>query len=103
MFFRDTDAGVAEEDGDLVDGDAGEQHLNREGIAEHMAMGALGCAVRLAQIGDREETAVAALPVGDEGSGVSIPAPEKIAWIRLQAIWHLPQQLGDFRRQRHIR
>ena len=86
MLFRDTDAGVAEEDGDLVDGDAGEQHLDREGIAEHMAVGALGCSVRLAQIGDREEAAVAALPVGYEGLGVSVARPEEIAWIRLQAI-----------------
>ena len=100
MLFGDADAGMAEEYGDLVDGNSGEQHLDGEGVAEHVAVGALGCAVRLAQIGEREEAAVAALPVGDEGFGVSVARPEKIARIRLQAIWHLPQQFGDFRRQR---
>ena len=39
-----------------------------------------------AQIGDLEETAVASLPVGDESLGVSVAAPEKVAWVRFQTI-----------------
>jgi deoxyinosine 3'endonuclease (endonuclease V) len=75
MFFCDAHAGVAKQDRNLVNGHSGKQHLDGEGVTKHMAMGALRGAIGIAQIGDLEETAVAALPVGDKGLGVSVAAP----------------------------
>jgi hypothetical protein len=54
VLFGDADAGMAEQDRDLIDGNAGQKHLNGEGVSEHMAVATLWRAVRLAEIGDFE-------------------------------------------------
>jgi hypothetical protein len=90
MFFCDAHAGVAKQDRDLVNGHTCQQHFDGEGVAEHMAVGALRGAIGIAQIGDLEEAAVAALPVGDECLGVSVAAPEEVSRVRFQAIGNFP-------------
>ena len=72
VLFCDAYAGVAEQDGDLIDGDSGQQHFDGEGVAEHVAVGALGSAVRLVQVGYSKETPVGSLPVGDVGLGQAV-------------------------------
>ena len=66
VFFGDADAGMAEEDRYLIDGNASQKHLDGEGIAEHMAVATFWRAVRLAEIGDFEKPAICTLPVGDK-------------------------------------
>jgi hypothetical protein len=93
---------VAKQDGNLVDGHPGQQHLDSEGVAKHMRVAALRFAVGFANVGNREETAVGPLPVGDEGLGIAIARPEEIARVGLAAIWHSAQQLGHMGRQRDV-
>jgi len=73
VLLGNADAGVAEQDRGLIDGNAGQKHFSREGIAKHVAVGALGSAVGIAQVGDREKPPVAALPVGYVGLGRPLP------------------------------
>jgi len=94
-------AGMAEKDRDLVVGNAGQQHLDGKGIAEYVAVGALGRAVGIAQVDDREQATVAALPVGDVGLGRAVAAPEEIAKIGFEAGRDRAQQIGDLGLQRH--
>lgn len=54
VLFGDANAGVAKQDRNLIDGNAGQQHLDCKGIAEHVAVAALRRAVRLAEIGNLE-------------------------------------------------
>ena len=68
---------MTEQDRNLIDGNAGQQHLNCEGVAEHMAVATLWRAVRSAEIGDFEESTIGALPVGGEGFGQAITGPKK--------------------------
>ena len=58
MLFRDAHAGMAEQDRNLIDRNAGKHHFDGESIAERVAVAALRCTVRLAEIGNLEETAV---------------------------------------------
>ena len=99
MLFRHTDASVAEEDGDLIDGDSGQQHFDGEGVAEHVAVGALGRAVRLVQVGYSKKTPVGALPIGDEGLGQAVARPEEVIRVRFQARRNRAELIGDMRRQ----
>jgi len=78
VLFGNANAGVAEENRHLVDWDSGQQHLDGEGVAEHMAVATLWRPVRLAEIGDFEQPAIGALPVGNEGFWQSVTGPEEI-------------------------
>lgn len=99
MLLGHADAGMAEQYRDLVDGDSSQEHFDGEGIAEHVTMGALGSAVRLAQIGHFEEAAIGTLPVGDKSFGQTIATPEKIVGIWLQSWGDRAKQIGDVWRQ----
>lgn len=79
MLFGDAHAGMAEQDRNLIDGNAGQQHFDGEGVTEHVAVATLGCAVRLAEIGNAEETTIGALPVGDISLGQTVAGPEEKA------------------------
>jgi len=81
VLFRDADAGMTEQDGDLIDGDSGQQHFNGEGVAEHVAVGALACAVGLVQVGNGKESPVGPLPVGNVGFGQAVAGPEEVIWV----------------------
>ena len=85
VLFRDADAGVAEQDRHLIDGNAGQQHLDSEGIAEHVTMAALWRVVRFAEIGDFKEPAIGTLPIGDEGFWKAVAGPEEVIRIRFEA------------------
>lgn len=101
MLLSYADAGVAKEDRDLVDGNAGQQHLNGEGVAEHVAVGALWGAVGIAQVGDLEEPTIGTLPIGHKGLGKAVASPEEVAWVGFEARWNRAEQFRDLRRQRH--
>ena len=51
VLFGDADARVAMQDGDLIDGDFGQQRFNGEGVAEDAAECALRRVGRLMQVG----------------------------------------------------
>ena len=61
MLFGYPDAGVSKEDRNLVNGDAGLKHFDGERVAEHVAVGALWCALWIAQVSDLEEPAIYSL------------------------------------------
>ena len=93
---------VSKEQRDLVDGHACKQHLDGEGVPEHVGMAALRRAVGLREIDQFEEAAVAALPVGNHALRLSVAAPEKVAWIRLRTGWDIFERLDYVRRERYI-
>ena len=70
-------------------------------VAKHMAVATLWRAVRLAEIGDFEESAISALPVGDKRFGQAVPGPEEVIRIRLETGRNRAQEIGDVRRERH--
>jgi len=76
---------MAEQKRDLIDGNASEQHLDREGVAEHVRVAALTLAVRAPDVCQLEQAAIASLPVGDRAFGIPVAAPEEVAGIRLGA------------------
>ncbi len=49
MLLGDLDAAVPQEQRDLVDGHSGQQQFDGEGVAEHVRVTALQCAVRILQ------------------------------------------------------
>jgi len=55
---------MAEEQGDLVDGNPCEQHLDRKRIPEHVRMAAFERPIGLGNVGQLEETPIASLPIG---------------------------------------
>jgi hypothetical protein len=83
VLLGNANAGVTQQDRDLIDGNAGQEHFDGKSVSEHMAMATLWGAVRLAEIGDFEEPAISALPVGDKRLGQTVPGPEEVIRIRL--------------------
>jgi hypothetical protein len=63
--------------GSGFDGDACKQHLDREGVAEHVRVAALDLAVRPPDISQLEQAAIASLPIGDRAFGIPIATPEE--------------------------
>ena len=102
MLFGDLHRGVTEQDRDLVNRYTSQQHLDREGVAEHVRMASFPLAIELSDIGDPKEPAVAPLPVGNRALGKTVAAPEKVSGIRLGAVWNVLKSLNHFRRKRHI-
>ena len=101
MLFCDADAGVAEQDGDLIDGDSGQQHFDSKGVAEHVAVCALRRAVRLVQIGYSKKSPVGPLPVGDVGLGQAIARSEEVIRVGVQSGRNRAQQFGHVGWQGH--
>jgi len=101
VLFRDADAGVTEQDGDLIDGDSGQQHFDGEGVAEHVAMGTLGCAVRLVQVGYSKKSPVGSLPVGHVSLGQAVARPEEVIRVGVQSGRNRAQQFGHVGWQGH--
>lgn len=102
MLLRDSHALVPEQDRNLVNGHAGQQHLDRECIAEHMREAPLRRSIGFLQLCQREQPPVAALPVGYGRLGKSIATPEEISRIWLWPWRYRPHRLGDFWRKRHV-
>jgi len=75
---------VSKEQRNLVDGHTGKQHLNGEGVPEHVGMAAHRRPIGLSEIDQFEEAAVTTLPVGNDALRLPIATPEKVAWIRLR-------------------
>ena len=76
-LLGDLHRSVAKQERDLIDGDAGKQHLDREGVAEHVRVAALDLAVRRPDIGQLEQAAIASLPIGDRAFGSPLPLQKK--------------------------
>jgi len=93
---------VSKKQRNLVDGHTCKQHLNGEGIPEHVGMTPLLLAVGLLDIGELEETTIASLPVCHGALGVAIAAPEKVAGIWLRAGGNIFESLDHMRRKRNI-
>jgi len=60
VVLSDPDAGVAEQDRGLIDWNAGQQHLDREGVAKHVAVAAFRRSIQFAEIGKLEQPAISA-------------------------------------------
>ncbi len=81
MLLGDLDAGMTEKHRDLINGNTGQQHLNSEGIPEHVRKASLYRAVRFLQSGKLEEPPKAALPVSDSALGHPVSTPEEVTRI----------------------
>lgn len=76
---------------DVEEGDAGQEQFDREGVTEPMRVG-------VGDIGEGEQRAEGALPVGDSGLGVAVTAPEiKVSICSDQ----LQRDLAYFREREH--
>ena len=102
VSLRDLHRRVPEEYRDLIDGNSGEQHLDRKGVAEHVGMATLQLAIEPSDISQLEETAIGSLPVSHDRFGGSIAAPEEIAWVRPGTIGDIHQCIDDMGGKRHI-
>src|SRR5580658_3702002 len=101
-LFRDLHRSMAEQERNLIDGYAGEQHFDRERVPEHMGMASLSLAVRCSDIRRFEQTAITPLPIGNSAFWISIAAPEEVAGIRLGAGRNVFERLHDVRGERHV-
>jgi len=93
---------MAEQEGDLIDRNARQQHLDRKSIPEHVGMTAFRRSVGLRHIDQFEEAAVAALPIGDRTLRLPIAAPEEVTRIWLWTGGHVLKGLNHKRRKRHV-
>ena len=101
-FLGDLHRSVSKEQRNLVDGHTCKQHLNGEGVPEHVGMAALRRAISLSQVDQFEEAAIAALPIGNDALRLPIATPEKVTWIRLRTGRNILESLDHLWRERHI-
>jgi len=93
---------MAEQERNLIDGYAGEQHLHGERVPEHVGMASLFLAVGCSDIRRLEQTAITPLPICDSAFWLSIAAPEEIAWVRPGTIGDIHQCIDNMGGKRHI-
>jgi len=93
---------MAEQKRDLIDGNAGEQHLDRKSVAEHVRVTALDLAIWLPDVCQLEQAAIASLPVGDRAFRIPVAAPKEVAGIRLGARRNIVEGLDHVGRERNI-
>ena len=101
-LLGDLHGSMAQQKRDLIDGYTREEHLDCEGVAEHVRVAAFDLAVRGPDISELEKTTIASLPIGDRALGIPIAAPEEVTEIGFRTGRQILQRLDHEWREWNI-
>ncbi len=102
VFFSDFYAGMTQQHGYLIDGNAGEQHLDGERISQHVREAAFRRPVRPFQPRKFEESSETSWPVSHSTLRKAVSAPEEISRIWLYSFRHGTKRFSHLRREGNV-